>query len=183
MEQADVFRLRAVVALGLHEHLPLPAEAVEVVHEVAAHERLQRLADLREIDALREDLVAIDVDQDLRHRRQERAGGGRNLRPLAHRFEEAVQVFTEKSHVAARAVFEHERDAAGGADAGNGRRRKGEGDCLPESAASLALMVCLIAAYCSSGAVRSSQGLSVMKKNALNVVLTVLQQIVADHAS
>ena len=130
MKQADVFRLRAVVAFGLDEDLPLPAEAVEVVHEVAAHEGLQRLADLREIDALRQDLVAIDVDEDLRHGRQERAVGRSDLRPLAHSFEEAVQVLAEEGHVAARAIFEHEGDAAGRADAGNRRRRKGEADSL-----------------------------------------------------
>ena len=128
VKQADVLRLRAVVAFGLDEDLPLPAEAIEVVHEIASHEGLQRLADLRKIGTLRQDLVAIDVDEDLRNRRQERAGCGGDLRALAHGFEEAVQVIAEEGHVAASAVFEHEGDAAGRADAGNRRRGKGEGD-------------------------------------------------------
>ena len=38
-----------VIAFGLDEHLPLAAKAVEVVHEVAAHEGLERLVDRAEI--------------------------------------------------------------------------------------------------------------------------------------
>ena len=40
VELAEVLGLRAVVALGLHIHLPLPAEAVEVIDERAPHEAL-----------------------------------------------------------------------------------------------------------------------------------------------
>jgi len=58
---------------------------------------------------LRQDLVAIDVDEDLRNRQQKRACCGSNLRPLAHGFEEAGQIIAEEGHVAARAVFEHFR--------------------------------------------------------------------------
>ena len=77
--------LRAVVAFGLDVDLPLAAEAVEVVHEVAAHEGLERLVDVAELDALLEHLVAVDVDETC-------GTAGRNvvltpasLRPLARR--------------------------------------------------------------------------------------------------
>ena len=70
--------LRAVFALRLDVDLPLPAEAVEVVHEDAAHEALQRLVDVGEVDALLEHFVAVDLDEDLRHVGQEgRADAGR----------------------------------------------------------------------------------------------------------
>ena len=132
IEEADVLRLGPELAFGLDEDLPLPAEAIEVVHEVAAHEGLQRLADLREIDALLQDLVAIDVDEDLRHGGQEGAGRGGDLRAFAHGFEEAVQVFAEEGRIAAGAIFEHEGDAAGGADAGNRRAAGRRSRCHQE---------------------------------------------------
>ena len=47
VELPDLLGVRAVFALGLDVDLPLPAEAVEVVDEVAAHEGLQRLVDVR----------------------------------------------------------------------------------------------------------------------------------------
>ena len=72
--------LRAVLAFGLQEHLPLPAEAVELVHDRAAEERLQRLVDVAERDALLQHLVAVDVGVDLRHVRAERATSRRSAR-------------------------------------------------------------------------------------------------------
>ena len=56
----------AVFGLGLQEHLPLPAEAVEVVHVGAAHEGLERRVDRVQVDALLERLVAVDLGEDLR---------------------------------------------------------------------------------------------------------------------
>ena len=68
IELADILGLGAVFSLRLDIDLPLPAEAVEVVDEVAAHEGLKRLIDLSEIDALLEHLVPVHVDEELGHR-------------------------------------------------------------------------------------------------------------------
>ena len=60
IELADVLELVAVLAFRLDIHLPLAAEAVEVVDERAAHERLNRSVDIVDVDTLLEHLVAID---------------------------------------------------------------------------------------------------------------------------
>src|SRR5205085_10842172 len=56
VKQTDILGLGPELAFGLNENLPLPAETIEVVDEVTAHESLQRLADLGEIDALLHDV-------------------------------------------------------------------------------------------------------------------------------
>ena len=62
----------AIVALGLDIDLPLAAEAVEVVDERPAHERLDRSIHILDVDTLLEHFVAIHVDELLRHVGQER---------------------------------------------------------------------------------------------------------------
>ena len=59
-------RLRIVALI----HLPLATESVEVVNESAAHECLERLVNLAEIDPLFDHFVTIDIDEDLRNVRQ-----------------------------------------------------------------------------------------------------------------
>ena len=130
VELADVLRLRAVVAFGFDVDLPLPSEAIEVVDEQAAHEGLDGPVDVVDGDALLDDLVAIDRDELLRHARQEGGAETADLRPLARRGHELVQVVREKLHVAARPVLENEGEAAGGADSGNRRRRETERHAL-----------------------------------------------------
>ena len=67
VELPDVLGPVAILALGLDIHLPLAAEAVEVVDERPSHERLNRSVDVLDVDPLLEHLVAIDVDELLRH--------------------------------------------------------------------------------------------------------------------
>ena len=71
VELADVLGSVAIVAFGLDVDLPLAAEAVEVVDERPAHERLDGPVDIVDGDALLEHLVAIHVDELLRHAGQE----------------------------------------------------------------------------------------------------------------
>ena len=61
-------RARAVFAFGLDIDLPLPAEPVEVVDKVAAHEGLQRLVNLADVHSLLQRLVAVHVHVELRAR-------------------------------------------------------------------------------------------------------------------
>ena len=125
IELAEVLRLGPGFALGLHVDLPLPAEAVEVVDEVAAHEGLERLVNVLQGHALLEHLVPVHIHEDLGHGRRERGPHAGQLGPLPRRLDELLHVVHEKAQVLARAVLQDERHASGGADAGNGRRRKG----------------------------------------------------------
>ncbi len=49
------------------------------------------------------------------------------LRPLARRLEKSIGILRQEFDSLTGSVFEHEGRAAGRADAGNGRRREGEG--------------------------------------------------------
>ena len=73
VELADVVEVVAVLALGLDVDLPLAAEAVEVVDEQPAHVGLNGAIDIVEGDALLEHLLAVHLEELLRHARQERA--------------------------------------------------------------------------------------------------------------
>ncbi len=133
-------RARALGAFRLQEHAPLPAEAVELVHEQPAEKRLHRLIDVAERDALLQHLVAIDVGEQLRHRRGELRGDAGQLRPLARRGEELLQVLVRgTSTAAAAAILQPEREAALRAEAGNRRRHHGERRRLGHEPAQLAV--------------------------------------------
>ena len=119
--------LSAVRGFRLHEHAPLPAEAVELVDVRPAQERLERLVDVADGDALLERLVPVDVGEDLRHGGAERDVHVSDLGPLARRLEELLQVLVQEVHRAAGAVLQPEREAAGRAQAGDRRRHEAEG--------------------------------------------------------
>ena len=121
-EEPDVVGFRAKFSFRLHVHLPHPPETVEIVDKESAHERLERLVDRIQIHTLLEHLVAIDIGEDLRRARDKRRGERRKLRPLARRLKESIRVLRQELDALAGAIFEHERHAAGGADAGNRRR-------------------------------------------------------------
>src|SRR4029077_15047965 len=71
-ELPNILGIGAVIAFGLNVSLPGSAEAIEIVHEKSAHERLQRLIYRGEVDPLLDDFVAVDVHKNLRHVRLER---------------------------------------------------------------------------------------------------------------
>ncbi|EXI65763.1 MAG: hypothetical protein AW08_02975 [Candidatus Accumulibacter adjunctus] len=128
VELADILDVGAEVPLGLDVDLPLAAEAVEIVDEATAEEGLQGLVDLLDVDPLLEHLVAVHVDEQLRH---DRAEGGRQageFRSLARRFEELAGLLGEEGDVLAGAVLQDEGGAARDTDALDCRRRKGEAD-------------------------------------------------------
>ena len=70
VELAHVFGAGAIVAFGFDVDLPLAAEAVEVIHQIPAHEGLQGLVHLGDVDALALDLGSIDI----RHNPAEQSG-------------------------------------------------------------------------------------------------------------
>lgn len=124
VELSDVLDVGPVLALGLDVDLPLASELVEVVDEAAAHEALQGLVDIVDLDPLLEDLVAVHVDEELRDRGPEGRGHAAQLRALLRRLDEGVHVRGQELDILARPVLEHEGRAARGADAGDGRGRR-----------------------------------------------------------
>ena len=139
------------VALGLHVHLPLPAKAVEVVHQLAAHEGLHGLVDVGDIDAL---LHRPWRDRHSRRAAERRQIGGdhaREFRPLAGCRHELVDVLGQELRCRSRAVFQDEGDAARRADAGNRGRRKRERDAVLDLRQSRRADCCWMPSYCSSG--------------------------------
>ena len=99
-------------------------ESIEVVDEEAAHEGLQCLVDVVDGDALLDDLVAIHVDELLRHAWEKRGVDAGDFGALARGGEERIEIVGKKLDVIAGAVFEDERETAGGTDARNGGGRK-----------------------------------------------------------
>ena len=129
VELPDVFGLGAVFAFGFDIDLPLAAEAIEIVDEIAAHEGLDRAVDIVEGHTLLQHFVAVYVDKLLRHAGQESGAEAGDFRPLSRGFKKDVQVSGEELNIAARTVFEDKGESAGSADAGNGGRGKTEGNC------------------------------------------------------
>ena len=66
MQPLDVLDLVAELRIGLHDHLPGAAEAIEVVDVPRAQVRLQGVEHFAQADALRHALLAVDVDVQLR---------------------------------------------------------------------------------------------------------------------
>ena len=122
----DVLRRRAIRTVRLHVDLPDAPEEVEIVHEDAAHKRLQRPVDRAQIHALLQRLVVVYIGKDLRDARNERRGQGRELGAGAGHFQEFVGVLGQEVDALARTILQHEGNAARGANAGNSGRRERE---------------------------------------------------------
>ena len=100
----------AIIAFGLYIYLPCSPEPIEVVHKKTAHERLERLIDLAEIDPLLDDFVAIDLDENLRDVRQKGWNQRAELGPFACCIEKCLQILREERDVFAGAIFQNERN-------------------------------------------------------------------------
>src|ERR1700761_2124057 len=137
VEPADVINVRARRTLSFDIRLPLAPEAVEVIHQIAAHEGLQGLVDIGEVDTLLDRFLAIDIDVDLGNGGQVGRDDAGDLLPLVQRRHEFIDVVGEVLQVAARAIFEHGGYTTGGADTGDGWGRKGERNALLNAAKSL----------------------------------------------
>src|SRR5208282_1242745 len=129
-ELADIFGASAISAFRFDVHLPLAAEAIEIVNEKAAHEGLKSLVDVFDGDTLLDDFVAVHVDELLRNTGKEGGADVGDFRAFAGGGKKFVQVVGEKFDVVAGAVFEDEGEAAGSADAGNGGRGERESDAF-----------------------------------------------------
>ncbi len=125
---AEILRAGALLGVGLHIHLPLPAEIVEVIHQRSAHEALQGLIDIRQVDSLSQHLGLIDGDADLRDIVETGGIDTREFRPLARGLEESLAVGHQEIRAGAGAIFQQEGEAPRAAHAWNGGRSKDEGN-------------------------------------------------------
>src|SRR5262249_11183893 len=120
----------AELAFGLHVDLPGAPEAIEVVDEVSAHEGLERLVDALDVDSLLQHFVAVDLREELRNIGDERRRERADLGPFARLGDESLRVLRQELDVRTRAIFQHERDAAGSTDARDCGRWERERDRL-----------------------------------------------------
>src|SRR6185437_5399236 len=131
VELIDVVYVCARAAFGFDVGLPLTAEAVEVVDQVATHEGLHSGVDVRERDLLLRGFFAVDIGIELGDGGKVGGDGGGDLLAFGGGAEEGVQIFCKEGRiVVAGAVLKNHGDAAGGPDAGDGGRREAEGDAL-----------------------------------------------------
>ena len=130
IELPHVVGAGAVFAFRFDVDLKLASEAIEIIDEISAHERLDGAVDITEADSLLQYFVAVHIDKLLRNTRQESRTEAGDFRPLSSGFEKCGQIFSEKRNIATGTVFKNESEASGCADARNGRRRKTEGDSL-----------------------------------------------------
>src|SRR6266404_5496143 len=130
IELPEVFQIRPVRRFGLHVHLPRTAEIVEVVDEQPAHESLNGLVYIADLDTLLQHLIPVDFDELLGHARQK---GGRyqaNFGALASGRQELLQVARQKRDVPPGTIFEHELKSPGSTDSRNCWRREAESGSL-----------------------------------------------------
>src|SRR5439155_9932298 len=132
-ELPHILRLGAVIAFGLNVSLPCSAEAIEIVHEKSAHERLQRLIYRGQIDSLLDDFVAVDVHKNLRNVRLERRNESAELRALARGVEKRLHILRQERDVFARAILQYKLESAGSAHTRNHRWRESKRDPFTET--------------------------------------------------
>ena len=127
IKQAEIVDIGTVIPLGLNVDLPLEAEPVEIVDEIAAQEGLQGLIRVREVHSLDHRLGFVHVGVNLGNVPKRGGKDVGQLGTLLRGRHEFLGILGDKLHVRAAAVFQNERHATRGADARNGGRRKREG--------------------------------------------------------
>ena len=130
VELTQLFGIDPIFPLGLDVDLPLAAEAVEVIDEVAAHEGLEDPVDLADVHALLEHLVPVHLDEDLGHRGDEGGGDPGEFRSFLGRSQEFLGVLPEELDIFPGPILQDKGDPAGSADARDGRGREGKGNAL-----------------------------------------------------
>ena len=112
VELAQIFGLGAEVTIGLDIHLPLQAEAIEIVDQRPAHKRLHRLVQAAQLDLLGHCLGVVHFYSDLGDAEQSRCHDPCQLRSLAGLGHEQLRVLRKKINASARPVFQNESGAS-----------------------------------------------------------------------
>ena len=95
VELVDVCDVGARSAFRFDVGLPLAAEAIEVIHQIAAHEGLHRGVDAGKTHLLLQGLFLIDIGVELGHGGLIGRDGGRDLRTLGKRPEKCEDVLSQ----------------------------------------------------------------------------------------
>ena len=135
VQARQVLRVLPVWRVGLDDHPPHVREQVVLADRQRPELRLDRAVHVLDRNAEQLRLLAVDVGAQLLRRR---GVGGREpgqLRPLARLLEEVLQHALERDRVAGAGVLDPELEAAGGADAGDRRRRDRDRRSRPRSCA------------------------------------------------
>src|SRR4029077_15038628 len=132
-ELTHILRISTVIAFGLDVSLPRSAEAIEIVHEKSAHERLQRLIYRGQIDSLLDHFVAVDLHKNLRHVRLQTRNESAEFGTLARGVEKRLHILRQERDVFARAIFQYELESARSAHARNHRWRESKRDPFTET--------------------------------------------------
>ena len=122
LEQVEVFDLAAIAAVGLDRDLPVTAEIVEAVDVERAHQNVQRLVHVVQRHAQRGDLVAVDVEVELRRLGAELGGHPAQAGDLPQFLDQAVGLLLQGDQAEVAAVLDDELEAAGDAEARDRRR-------------------------------------------------------------
>ena len=113
----DLLGRAAETAVGLELDLPGAAELVEVVDVERAHVDLQGVEDVADAHAHRLGLDAVDVGVELRRVRAEQGEQAGQARLAVGPFDQRVGGLLQRLQAEVAAVFDHELEAAGGAQA------------------------------------------------------------------
>jgi hypothetical protein len=114
VEALDVVRPLAVFGFGGHQDLPGAAVLVEVVHVVGAESGRQRRENLVDRHAGFLRLLAVDVDEELRHGGAPQGLRAAKLRVAVGACEKLLQDLLQALGTAVAAVLDEELVAAGG---------------------------------------------------------------------
>src|SRR5579862_6211124 len=129
VELINVLNVRARVPFCFHKGLPLPAETVEIIDQITAHEGLHGRVNRAEIHLLLNSLFAVDLRVELRNSRQVRWKSRGDFRALQYSPEQSVYIFGEEGGIVVDgAILEDHGYTPRGSDAENSGRRKREGE-------------------------------------------------------
>src|SRR6202035_1282801 len=126
VELADIFRFGAKWAIGLKVALPGPSKSVEIVDKRPAHEDLDGLVHIGELNPLLQDFVLINVEIKLRNIRQQSGGDPGNFWALSGFFHEFLGLSTQKVDIHPGAILQEESHPSRCSDPRDCRRRKNE---------------------------------------------------------
>ena len=132
LQLADLLHLVAEAGVGLDDHLPGAAEAIEVVDVQRAEAGLQGVEDGRQRHAHRHALEPVDVGvelrgvgaEDVRLDDQQRLLRISRVHLFAGHRRQVVGLRLERLQAEVAAVFDHQLEPAGAADAADRRRRE-----------------------------------------------------------
>src|SRR5262249_19515816 len=124
LQKLDPIRIVAELAVGLHDHLPTAAEAIEIIDIKRAQILLERVEDVLRVYSHRLALIAVDVRIKLRHIGTEDTDQPLDLVALFRARDDSLDLLLQLFQSEIGAVLNNDLEAAGRAKAGHWRRRR-----------------------------------------------------------